>query len=68
MREEWPSTAGRPVALAAMVDERGTQARPDGAGMTGAVECRYYGRDFTAEEMARCCQRNVSVPEDPSHL
>ena len=20
--------------------------------MTGAVECRYYGRDFTAEEMA----------------
>ena len=35
-----------------MVDERGTQARPDGAGMTGAVECRYYGRDFTAEEMA----------------
>ena len=50
--EEWPSTAGRPVALAAMVDERGTQARPDGAGMTGAVECRYYGRDFTAEEMA----------------
>ena len=23
-----------------------------GAAMTGAVECRYYGRDFTAEEMA----------------
>ena len=20
--------------------------------MTGAVECRYYGRDFTAEDMA----------------
>ena len=20
--------------------------------MTGAIECRYYGRDFTAEEMA----------------
>ena len=40
--------------------------------MTGAVECRYYGRDFTTEEMAllraliaesarlsrRCCQLN----------
>ena len=38
--------------MAAMVDERGAQACPDGAGMTGAVECRYYGRDFTAEEMA----------------
>ncbi len=38
--------------MAALVDERGTQARPDGAGMTGSVECRYYGRDFTAEEMA----------------
>ena len=23
--------------------------------MTGAVECRYYGRDFTAEEMALLC-------------
>ena len=21
--------------------------------MTGAIECRYYGRDFTAEELAR---------------
>ena len=20
--------------------------------MTGAIECRYYGRDFTADEMA----------------
>ena len=35
-----------------MVDERGTQAHPDSAGMSGAVECRYYGRDFTAQEMA----------------
>ena len=35
-----------------MVDERGTQAQLHGAAMTGAVECRYYGRDFTAEEMA----------------
>ena len=26
--------------------------RPDGARMTADVECRYYGRDFTAEEMA----------------
>ena len=39
--------------MAAMVDERGTQARPvDRAGMTDEVECRYYGRDFTAQEMA----------------
>ena len=38
--------------MAAMVDERGTQARPDRAEMTGKVECRYYGRDFTADKMA----------------
>ena len=51
----WASTsqaAARPVALAAMVDERGPQARLHDAGMTGEIECRYYGRDFTAEEMA----------------
>ena len=35
-----------------MVDERGAQAQLHGAGMTGRVECRYYGRDFTAGEMA----------------
>ena len=35
-----------------MVDERGTQARTHGAGVTGAIGCRYYGRDFTAGEMA----------------
>ena len=43
----------RPVAVAAMVDERGAPARVHGAGMTGAVECRYYGRAFTIGEMAR---------------
>ena len=52
MREEWPAAGGRPVVLAAMVDERGAQARVHGAGMTGAIECRYYGRDFTAGEIA----------------
>ena len=52
MREERPPAAGRPVALAAMVDERRAQARAHDAGMTGAIECRYYGRDFTADEMA----------------
>ena len=31
---------------------RGPQAQLHDAAMTGAVECRYYGRDFTAEEMA----------------
>ena len=35
-----------------MVHERRTRARIDGAGMTVDVECRYYGRDFTTEEMA----------------
>ena len=49
--ERWPA-ARRPVALAALDDERGAQARVHDAGMTGAVECRYYGRDFTADEMA----------------
>ncbi len=38
--------------MAALIDERGTQARIDGAGMTAGVECCYYGRDFTTEEMA----------------
>ena len=52
VRRERLAAAGRSVALAAVVDERGAQARTHGAGMTGAVECRYYGRDFTADEMA----------------
>ena len=52
LREEWPQAAARPVALAAMVDERGPQARLHDAAMTGEIECRYYGRDFTAGEMA----------------
>ena len=38
--------------MVAMVDERGAQARVHGAGMRGAIECRYYGRDFSADEMA----------------
>ncbi len=50
--EKRPAAAGRPVALAAVVDERGAPARTHGVGMTGAVECRYYGRDFAAGEMA----------------
>ena len=52
VRGQRRQTAAGPLALAAVVDERGTQARPDGAGMTGDVECRYHGRDFTAAEMA----------------
>ena len=35
-----------------MVDERGAQARVHSPGVSGTVECRYYGRDFTVEEMA----------------
>ena len=52
VRGERRQAARRPVAVAAMVDERAAPARVHGAGMTGPVECRYYGRDFTAEEMA----------------
>ena len=44
--------AGRPVPVAALDDERGAQAQVHGAGMIGAIECRYYGRDFTTDEMA----------------
>ena len=50
--EECRPTAGRPVAVAAMVDERGAQARLHGSRMTDRVECRYHGRDFTAGELA----------------
>ena len=35
------------------------QARTHGAGVTGAIECRYYGRDFTAGEMACCGDRRT---------
>ena len=35
-----------------VLGERGAQARVHGAGVTGVIECRYYGRDFTADEMA----------------
>ena len=49
--EQWRTGARRSVAVAAVVDERGPQARPRGAGMTSNVECRYCGRDFTAQEM-----------------
>ena len=53
VRRERRACAGGPVAVAAMVDERGTQARPvNDTGMTGEVECRYYGRNFTSQEMA----------------
>ena len=37
--------------MAALVDEPSASAHPDGAGMSGEIECRYYGRDFTAEQM-----------------
>ena len=56
MRGKRPSAAGGPVALAAMVDERGAQAQLHGAGMTGEIECRYYGR-AAAPEKWRCCAR-----------
>ena len=45
-----------------MVDERGAQARTHGAGVTGRVECRYYGRDFSAGEMALLRARIAGPP------
>ena len=69
LRGEWRQTAGRPVALAALDDEQGAQARVHGAGMTGAIECRYYGRDFTADEMAPAARpdrrRSAAHPSRP---
>ena len=44
--------ARRPVALATLDDERDAQAQVHGAGMTATIECRYYGRDFTTDEVA----------------
>ena len=38
--------------MVALVDEPDPLARPDGADMSQPIECRYYGRDFSAEEMA----------------
>ena len=52
LRRTWPLTARRAATLAAMDDERAHKARLHHHALSGAVECRYYGRDFTAEEMA----------------
>ena len=38
--------------MVALVDEPTAPAHPDGQGVSGDIECRYYGRDFTTEEMA----------------
>ena len=40
-------SAGRPLAVAAVVAGRRTQERDDGSGMSDRIECRYHGRDFT---------------------
>ena len=49
-----------------MVDERGAQARTHGARVTGAIECRYYSRDFTAGEMALLrADRRAAAVEPP---
>ncbi len=45
-------SAGRPVAVAAVVDGRRTQERHDGSRMSDRIECRYHGRHFTEGEMA----------------
>ena len=51
-----------------MVDERGAQARTHGAGVTGAIECRYYGRDFTAGEMALLRALTAGPPPLNRHM
>ena len=38
--------------MVALVDEPTAPAHPDGQGVSGAIECCYYGRNFTTEEMA----------------
>ena len=38
--------------MVALVDEPQAPAHPDGQRVSGDIECRYYGRDFTTEEMA----------------
>ena len=53
--------------MAALVDERGTKACPDGAGMTPDAECRYYGRDFTTEEMALLRALIAAAPPPNRH-
>ena len=50
-----------------MVDGRGTQAQLHGAGMTGEIECRFYGRDFTAGEMALHCALIAAEPPPTRH-
>ncbi len=52
VRGKWRQSAARSFILAAVVDGRGAQVPVHGARMTDAVECRYHGRDFSAEEMA----------------
>ena len=49
---EWRAGAAGPGRVVALVDEPDPPARPDSAGMSQPIECRYYGRDFSAEEMA----------------
>ena len=51
-----------------MVDERGAQARTHGAGVTGAIGCRYYGRDFTAGEMALLRALTAGPPPLNRHM
>ena len=43
--------------------ERGAQAQLHGTAMTGAIECRYYDRDFTAEEMALLRALTAAEPQ-----
>ena len=51
-----------------MVDERGAQAQTHGAGVTGAIGCRYYGRDFTAGEMALLRALTAGPPPLNRHM
>ena len=57
----------RSAPTSAVVDERGTEARADGAGMTASVECRYCGRDFAAEEMALLRALIAAAPPPNRH-
>ena len=65
LRGQWWSRAAGLGRVVALVDEPDPLARPDGADMSQPIECRYYGRDFSAEEMAllQRAHRRAARPE-----
>ena len=65
LRRKRPLTARRPATVAAMDDERTETTRLHQGALSGAVECRYYGRDFTVAEMTLL---RTLIAADPRRL